>query len=226
MKWSIIISFLVITLFGNTSGFAQIAIGENGQFSFALLAEEEKLARDVYVTLGEKWDVQIFQNTQQAEQKHLQEVIKLFEQRGLDLPESIVKDEKGVFSNPEIQKLYDNLIAEGSNSLVDALKVGALIEEMDITDLEAGLAVEIDEKETTLLNKLLKASQNHLRAFNKNLQKKGVDYVPAIMSQDAFNAVIQSNNGAMKCEEKGTKMGACGKGKGKKAKGQCCKASK
>jgi hypothetical protein len=230
MKWTSIISLFIVLTFWNTSGFTQVASEGEGQFSFPTLAEETKLTRDVYVALGNKWDKQIFTNIQQAKEKHLGEVKKLIQQRGLELPESIVKDEQGVFTDPQIQKWYDNLVAEGSTSLEAAFKVGAMIAERDITGLEAGLEVEIDEKETTLLNKLLGASQNHLRAFHKGILKQGNDYEPVLMDKASFNSVIQGEK-VMNCEG-GGKMGKGKMDKGKKGgckgncKGKCGKHSK
>ena len=40
----------------------------------------------------------------------------------------------GKFSDPTLQALYDQLIAQGSVSLEEALKVGVLIEQTDIAD--------------------------------------------------------------------------------------------
>lgn len=230
MKQTGIIIGLLFLIMWNTSGYAQVASEGEGPFSFSTLAEETKLTQDVYAALGNKWGKQIFTNIQEAKGKHLNEVKKLFQQRGLELPASIVKDEQGVFTDPQAQKWYNSLVAEGSASLEAAFKVGAMIAERDINSLKAGLEVEIDEKETTLLNKLLNASQNHLRAFHKNILKQGNTYEPVLMDKAAFEAVIQGDK-VMNCEGKG-KMGKGKMGKGKmggckgNCKGKCGKHSK
>lgn len=46
----------------------------------------------------------------------------------------------GQFTNPTLQALYDQLIAQGSVSLAEALNVGVLIKQTDIADLQARLA--------------------------------------------------------------------------------------
>jgi hypothetical protein len=230
MKQTGIIIGLLFLIMWSTSGYAQVPSEGEGQFSFPTLAEETKLTRDVYVALGNKWGKQIFTNIQQAKEKHLDEVKKLIQQRGLELPEAVVNDEQGTFSDPQIQKWYDNLVSEGSTSLEAAFKVGAMIAERDIIGLETGLEVEIDEKETTLLNKLLNASQNHLRAFHKGILKQGVDYEPVLMDKAAFDTVIQGEK-AMNCQGNG-KMGKAKMGNGKmggckgNCKGKCGKHSK
>ena len=46
----------------------------------------------------------------------------------------------GVFVNTELQALYTQLVAQGRLSELDAVKVGAAIEEIDILDLQERLA--------------------------------------------------------------------------------------
>jgi hypothetical protein len=77
----------------------------------------------------------------------------------------------GEFTNSDIKALYDHFIAEGSQSLVDALQVGVQIEEVDIEDLQTALTL-IDNKDITkvYLN-LLRASGKHLKAFTNVLSK-------------------------------------------------------
>ncbi len=212
---------LLFLMIWSVSSFAQMASKDDGQFSFPTLAEETKLARDVYDALGDKWGQQIFTNFQQAKEKQLQQIKKLINQRGLDLPKSVVEDEHGFFTDPQLQKWYGNLVTEGSTSLEAALKVGAMIGESEISNLQAGLEVEIDEKETTLLKNLLNASQNHLRALHKNLEKQGVHYQPTIMDKAAFDSIIQGDK-TMNCQG----GGQMGKGKMGGCKGKCCKSSR
>jgi hypothetical protein len=46
----------------------------------------------------------------------------------------------GEFTKPDLQKLYDDLIQQGSISKVEALRVGVIIEETDIDNLTEGIA--------------------------------------------------------------------------------------
>ena len=64
------------------------------------MREEEKLARDVYLTLAESWDCPIFTNIAAAEQRHMDAVGLLIVKHDLDDP--IVDDTPGVFATPEI----------------------------------------------------------------------------------------------------------------------------
>jgi tRNA isopentenyl-2-thiomethyl-A-37 hydroxylase MiaE len=126
------------------------------------------------------------------------------------LEDPIKNDELGVFENEELQTLYDGLIETGNKSLIDALMVGAAIEEIDILDL-IKYTEQIDNEDITFVyDNLNRGSRNHLRAFVKNLQNQGVDYEAHYMTQEAFEAIINSNM------EKGGKNK---KGKGKKGNG-------
>jgi len=96
------------------------------------MAEEEKLAYDVYNKLAEMYpNVPIFANIAKSEATHVKAVLSLAEKYGIP----IKLGAPGQFNNTHIQELYDQLVKEGSKGLEEALKVGALIEETDIKDL-------------------------------------------------------------------------------------------
>jgi hypothetical protein len=71
----------------------------------------------------------------------------------------------GQFTDPTLQALYDQLIAQGSISLEEALKVGALVEQTDIKDLQTRLAQTDNADVQLVYNNLMSASYNHLNAF-------------------------------------------------------------
>ncbi|WP_237702866.1 DUF2202 domain-containing protein [Thermococcus barophilus] len=153
------------------------------------MREEEKLARDVYLTLYEMYGLQIFQNIASSEQMHMDAVLSLLEKYGIEDP---AVDEVGVFTNPELQALYDQLIAMGSQSVEDALKVGALIEETDIKDLEEWIAKTDNADIIQVYENLMAGSENHLRAFTSVLQNYGITYEPQVISEDEYNEIISS----------------------------------
>lgn len=63
-----------------------------------------------------------------------------------------------MFTNPDLQALYNNLTARSSQSLAEALKVGAAIEEIDILDLESRLAQTDNTDIQQVYNNLLSGS--------------------------------------------------------------------
>lgn len=130
------------------------------------LIEEEKLAHDVYTVLGQTWGGNTFSNILASESTHQDQVLSLLNTYGLTDPRSA---EIGVFTNPDLQALYDQLIAQGMTSQTEAYKVGVLIEETDITDLTTAINSTTDATIVATLEKLRSASESHLAAFTKKL---------------------------------------------------------
>ena len=96
--------------------------------------EEEKLARDVYVSLAKTTKLTIFRNISSAENQHMRSLERLIPTGGAN--GNALNNAPGIFVFPEYQQLYESLIASGTRSPLDALTVGAKIEEMDIADLK------------------------------------------------------------------------------------------
>ena len=134
-----------------------------------LLREEEKLARDVYLALFDVWNAQIFANISVSEQRHMDSVKGLIDKYGMEDP--VVDDTPGAFTSTVFAELYVSLVTKGSQSLLDALEVGVIIEELDIHDIEEMLndpdVTKLDVRR--VLANLLAGSYNHLDAFNKQI---------------------------------------------------------
>lgn len=159
---------------------------EAEQAGLVQMREEEKLAHDVYVALGEQWDLRTFDNIAAAETTHADAVAALLDRYELDDPAA--GNDAGVFTSPDLQALYDGLVAQGSDSLVAALTVGATIEDLDIADLQA-LATTTPDLDLVYAN-LERGSRNHLRAFTKQLDKNGAVYSPIYISQPEYDEII------------------------------------
>lgn len=154
------------------------------------MREEEKLARDIYLVLYKKWNANVFNNISKSEQKHTDAIKILLDKYQITDP--VISDEVGVFSNPDLQALYNTLIEKGNTSLIEALKVGAAIEEIDILDLQKNLEKVDNEDITYVYNNLMRGSRNHLRAFNQNLEAQEVDYKAQYLDQDQFEAIVST----------------------------------
>jgi len=154
------------------------------------MVEEEKLAHDVYITLYEKWGTQIFNNIAQSESTHVNAVRTLLQKYNLTDPTA--NEPVGVFTNPDLQALYNQLIEMGSKSEIDALKVGALIEETDIIDLQERIDQTDKLDIIATYENLMKGSRNHLRSFVKTLSTNGVTYEPQLLSKEEYDAIIGS----------------------------------
>ena len=127
------------------------------------IREEEKLARDVYITLYEIWKEPIFENISKSEQNHMDEIKGLIDKYGIE--DSVIDDNVGVFTNDEFIGLYDSLIKLGRNSYCEALQVGITIEELDISDIDGALEEVIAQDAKNVFENLKEGSLKHLGAF-------------------------------------------------------------
>jgi len=154
---------LSVSVFGKVS---RVTLTKEQKASLLFMYQEEKVARDVYYTLGKKYPTaKTFANIQLSEQEHIDKVESLCIKYKVDISkvqESVV----GVFVLPELQNLYNILVAQGSTSLLAGLKVGVAIEEKDIADLlvaQVGMPADV----VKVFENLRAGSVNHLDAFNK-----------------------------------------------------------
>ena len=159
--------------------------------SLVYMREEEKLAHDVYVKMFELWGQPVFEHIAKSETVHTNAIKGLLDYYGIADP---ALPDAGVFSNPDLQNLYDQLVESGSASLVDALKVGATIEEVDIVDLDKGMQDNPADTIMTVYQRLRTGSTHHLKAFVTQLTRQGVDYQPQYLSQEVFDAIVNGTD--------------------------------
>ena len=162
------------------------------QDSLVFMREEEKLAHDVYALLDVRWSIntRVFGSIANSEATHTEAVRQLLLRYGLIDPAAT--SAAGVFQNATLQGLYTQLTTAGAISLIDALKVGAAIEEIDMIDINKAL-LGIDNQDIVLVyQNLLKGSRNHLRSFVSNLVIQGVTYVPQYMPAAEYQAIIST----------------------------------
>ena len=143
-----------------------IATADATEEQLVYLIEEEKLAHDVYSAMFDLWGSKVFGNILKSEETHQSQVLTVMNTRDIEDPRS---SKAGVFVNAELQSLYNELIAKGSKSAVDAYEVGVAIEVLDIDDITKMLATAKDADVIAMMENLRKGSENHLRAFNNQL---------------------------------------------------------
>ena len=173
---------LSLALAGEASG----ALTFQEEEGLLFMAEEEKLAGDVYSALNEVWNLRVFDNIGRAEQTHQAAVETLLERYSLAVPAKPA----GEFSNETLQSLYNDLVSRGGLSVEEALRVGAAIEEIDILDLQERMAQTDWEDILLVYSNLKRGSENHLRAFVNNLERRGIEYSPEHLSQEEYDGII------------------------------------
>jgi hypothetical protein len=153
------------------------------------MREEEKLAFDLYLSFYEKWGLPIFQNIAASEQTHMDSVAFLLDQYGI--PDPTTNLTMGVFTDPVLQDLYDQLLASGSLSIGNALKAGAAVEEVDILDLRERSAKTQLADILRVYQNLESGSYNHLGAFVSVLENQiGEVYSPIYLTLEDFQQII------------------------------------
>lgn len=151
------------------------------------LYQEEKVARDVYAELYDMYGLRTFDNISNSEQNHMEAVEYLLNEYEIDYKN--ISDERGVYQLPELQDLYDTLIEKGSESIISAIEVGATIEDLDIFDLDEMLSKKYDEEVERVLRNLKRGSENHMRAFIRQLNKYNEVYTPQYISYEYFESI-------------------------------------
>jgi|GEM_PF-4745666 len=145
--------------------------------SLALMAEEERMARDLYVELADAWDLRVLDAISRAEQRHMDALDSLLDAYGLDSPNDDAV--AGVYEDADLQAMYDELLAQGSESETAALGVGALVEETDIADLREQ---DVDaDAIAQVYDRLEHASEHHLRAFVRTLDRLDAPYEASVL---------------------------------------------
>jgi hypothetical protein len=161
--------------------------------TLAYMGNEERLAYDVYNALYDQYGTEQFTKiATNGEYQHITAVQELIQKyklsddvnfTNIDLPAlgyintSIEEMDAGIYDIAAIQKLYDDLVAQGSTSEIDALKVGCIIEVVDVNDLNRDIALAESEGATdivTVFSFLRDGSYNHYWAFDKGLKNQGI----------------------------------------------------
>ncbi len=157
--------------------------------SLLFMLEEEKLARDTYNYLDNLWNITAFSNIKNSEQSHMNAVSNLLTQYNITydiLPQ-------GEFANQELQELYNQFVIDGQIDAVNALKIGALIEDLDIVDLENYMNSITNNDIILVYQSLQCGSRNHLRSFVSTLSTYNATYAPQFLSQQEYDFIVSSD---------------------------------
>lgn len=195
---------------------APLDTGEEHHLIF--MREEEKLARDVYLTLKVMYPEEpSFANIgDESEQTHTDTVRDKLAVYHIEDPNpdaNNLPDSIGVFTGEEygwyFTEKFNDLVTWGSAGVLDALYVGAFIEELDMVDIvgcpkvivetdngigegECGLLYTDEPDLQTMYTHLVEGSKDHLRAYVKNIESiigEG-NYVAQILTQEEVDEIL------------------------------------
>jgi hypothetical protein len=167
---------------------APLSVTESDGLLF--MREEEQLAHDVYAVSATLWALPLFTSISASEATHSAAMKALLDR--YQLADPLAGLPEGSFQTPAFQTLYEALVAASRVSLIDALKVGVEIEDLDIRDITA-LKLSVDNADILMVyDNLLRGSRNHLRAYMTLLTQQGGTYVPKYISQTEFDAIVNS----------------------------------
>ncbi|MDD2878072.1 MAG: DUF2202 domain-containing protein [Acidiphilium sp.] len=154
------------------------------------MREEEKVARDVYLQLYDRWGIRPFGNISGSEQAHMDMILLLLERYGLPDPAQGLAI--GRFNDPALQSLHDDLLARGRQSQAEAVRVGLLVEELDIFDLRVAASRTGKPEILAVYADLERGSRNHLRAFHRWMRQLGTSYTPTHLSAGDFDTIARA----------------------------------
>jgi len=192
---------------------SNLTLDFNEQTHLEFMCEEEKLARDVYITLGARHpESTIFGRIDDSEERHKCSVADMLEKYGVPNPST--NDNVGVFTGEAygwyFTERYNALVEKGTATVLDALYVGAFIEELDMLDInqcpmvivetdngindvsECGKIYTDKPDIQRLYGSLLEGSENHLRAYVLNIEKKigEGNYTAQVLTQEQVDAIL------------------------------------
>ena len=158
------------------------------------MIEEEKMARDLYTAFFGLYGSQSFQRIASSEQVHMDELNVLL--NSFSIADPTIGNAAGVFTDPDLLALYDQLLAQGRVSFAEALKVGAAVEEIDILDLQSRMTQTAQAGILEVYAQLEWGSENHLRAFVGQINNQtGETYTPGYLTEEEFQRITLGANG-------------------------------
>lgn len=147
------------------------ALTEQEIADLQFMREEEKLAYDIYNALYALWGNPVFTTIASSEARHKDSALNLLNQFGIADPAAGMA--AGKFNNSALQSLYDQLLASGSVSQIEGLRVGVTVEKTDIADLDQTMARTTNASILRVYSNLRKGSVNHLSSFTNQILALG-----------------------------------------------------
>ena len=190
-----------------------VVLDYNEQTHLAFMREEEKLARDVYTKLSTMYpEHPIFGRIDDSEQRHTDAVKAMILKYGLEDPNT--NDNVGVYTGQDygwyFTEKFNLLVERASISELEALYVGAFIEELDMMDINQCPQVVVETENginditdcgkiytdntdvSNLYASLLDGSDSHLEGYVKNIEKYigAGNYQAQVLPQEEVDEIL------------------------------------
>lgn len=171
------------------------SLSESEKSSLTYMAQEEKVAEDFYLEMYNTHGLSFFRSISKSESKHKELILQVMSKFGVPGPLSGEYSTAGKFKDKELQDLYTDLLRKGSYSVLDGLIQSARFEEKDIQDLGRFMESSSNEYVVSTFSKLKKVSENHLKVIVNNVKSRGADYVPATLTTEEFDKIMNDSFG-------------------------------
>jgi hypothetical protein len=135
--------------------------------ALAGMAEEEKVAQDLYAAFAAMYPSPVWDAIGAAESTHLAAIRSLLARYGIADPTA--GRAAGSFASPAAGTLYADLLAQGSVSEIAAFGVGRTVELDDIAKLDAARAGLTAPDVLRVYGNLRNGSTHHFAAFSRLL---------------------------------------------------------
>ena len=165
------------------------------------MREEEKLARDIYTTLGKTTPSAVFENIPRSEQSHMDAFDQLLDR--YEIPDPVTDESAiGVFTDPFFTSLFTELKEKGQQSDKDAFEVGAMVEDLNMANLIKYNKMTDKPDLKLAYDTLLAQSKNHMSAFVRQLDSLGYSFEPEHISTEQLSIAVLEGKEHMDQEAK------------------------
>jgi hypothetical protein len=131
--------------------------------TLAAMAEEEKLAHDLYSAFADTYSTRVFTRIANAETQHLSEIRVVLDR--YDITDPTAGRAPGVFTSERFQQLYDAQLATGAAGLDAAYTAATMVEKTDVADLNSATTGVTAPDVLQVYTNLLAGSERHIAAF-------------------------------------------------------------
>jgi hypothetical protein len=176
----------ILTLNGVQNATKTVAATPRDVEGMRFIWEEEKTARDLYISFYRETNQSIFMNLVRSEQNHMDQVKSVMDRYGVSMP---VPDQ-GALENQTLIQIYSDLLSRGNRSDEEALMAAAAFEEISIVDLQKEIAATDNQEVIVVYQGLLAGSKKHLRSYVNALKEQGIAYSPQYLSRAEFDDVM------------------------------------